>query len=118
MPTAGNPVMRTPETRAARIFREVFAQDAHAARHLKPSLDRYLKTVLDDPKSTRSDKTQARKLHADLLRQYAGVEPPVLPEWAKEPKISDEDIQEILTAAEEAPPPLKPVSTRRYPQPR
>ncbi len=65
-----------PETRAVRIFREVFAQDAQASNHLKPSLDRYLKLVLDDPDAKRADKTYARKIFADLLRQFGHQEPP------------------------------------------
>jgi hypothetical protein len=97
-----------PETRAVRIFREVFAQDAAAARHLKPSLDRYLKLVLEDPTAKRGDKTYARKIYADLLRIFGGGEPQALPDWAK-PKeaLSDQDIQDILQAADD-PPPLIP----------
>lgn len=99
-----------PETRAVRIFREVFAQDAAAAKHLKPSLDRYLKLVLEDPTAKRADKTYARKIYADILRVFGGGEPQALPDWAKPkeaPALSDQDIQDILRAADD-PPPLVP----------
>lgn len=92
-----------PETVAVRMFREVFAEDAHSARHLKVSLDRYLKLVLEAPNAKRSDKTYARKIHAELTQQYRGKEPKALPGWARgleEPDISDQDIQEILSAAD------------------
>lgn len=96
-----------PETRAVRIFREVFAQDAAAAKHLKPSLDRYLKLVLEDETAKRGDKTYARKIYADLLRIFGGGEPVALPDFAKrheEPVLSDKDIQDILSAADNPPP--------------
>ncbi len=102
-----------PETRAVRIFREVFAQDAQAARHLRQSLDRYLKVVLQDPDAKRGDKTYARKIYADLLRQFGTGEPQALPDWAKkleEPALSDQDIQEILRAADAPSAPANPIA--------
>lgn len=94
-----------PETRAVRIFREVFAQDAQVAKHLQPSLDRYLKLVLEDPDAKRGDKTYARKIYADLSRQFNG-EAKALPDWAKkqeDPLITDQELQEILSAAQTSP---------------
>ena len=94
-----------PETRAVRIFREVFAREVANAKRLKPSLDRYLKLVLEDPAAKRGDKTYARKIYADLLRVFGPDEPQGLPEFAKpEPSLSDKDIQDILSAADNPPP--------------
>jgi hypothetical protein len=94
------------ETRAVRIFRDVFAKEVAAVNRLKPCLDKYLKLVLDDPSAKRGDKTYARKIYADLLRVFGGDAPQGLPDWANktvEEPLSDKDIQEILSAADPSP---------------
>lgn len=99
-----------PETRTVRIFREVFAKSAAERGHLQPDLDAFLKLVLEDKDAKRSDKTYARKIYTDLLRTHGST--PTLPEWAtkKEPTLSDQDIQDILTAVEEPTPTLAGVT--------
>jgi hypothetical protein len=106
-----------PETLAVRIFREVFAQTAMAHKALRPALDRYLKLVIDNPQAKRGDKTYARKIYTDLLRQHgeAADAKGDLPDWAKkqdENVLSDQDIQEILSAADNPPPIIAPTFTQ------
>jgi hypothetical protein len=92
-----------PEAKAVRIFREIFLKSSQSAGRLKTDLDAYLKAVLEDKDTKRGDRTYARRIYEDALRVYGGGAQP-LPDWAKkhdEPSLSDTEIKDILSAAEE-----------------
>lgn len=90
-----------PEKLTARVFREVFIQAAHAAGVLRPTLDSYLRLVLNDKAAKRSDKSYARRLYTNYVRLVGGSG---LPDWAETPQgVTDDEVKELL-----APKPVKP----------
>ena len=96
-----------PEKLSVRIFREVAVPAMKQTGQLKPVLDEYLRRVLIDPNSKKSDKTYARKIYTDLIRQTGA--PEGLPEWARrqtvaEEALTDADINEMLTGLAPEPP--------------
>lgn len=88
-----------PEKLTVRIFREVFTAEVLKSGTLKPTLEKYLRAVLENGSAKRGDKTYARKVYTDLVRLEGGNG---LPDWAKkqaevEKPLTDGDMAEMLT---------------------